>query len=60
MWQNPMQMISAFFQFKNQFQGNPQAEVQKLMQQGRLTQPQLDQLQAQARQFQQMLERVKF
>lgn len=55
MFNNPMAMIQSFIQFKNNFQGDPQAEVQKLMQSGRLSQVQLNQLQQMARQFQQML-----
>lgn len=52
---NPMQMIQAFNQFKKNFKGNPQEEVQKLLSSGRMSQQQLNALQAQASQFQNML-----
>lgn len=52
---NPMQMIQQFNQFRQQFQGDPQQEVMKLLQSGRMNQSQLNQLQAMAQQFQQML-----
>ena len=54
-FQNPMQMIQQFNQFKNAFQGDPKAEVQKLLTSGKLSQQQLNQLQAMARQFQGLL-----
>lgn len=54
MMQNPMQMIAQFNQFRQNFQGDPQAEVQKLIASGRMSQQQLNQLQAMATQFQQM------
>lgn len=31
---NPMQMIQKFMEFKNNFKGNPQEEVQKMLQSG--------------------------
>lgn len=52
---NMMQMIQQFQQFKNNFQGDPKAEVEKLLQSGRMSQQQLDQLQAAARQFMQLM-----
>ena len=52
---NPMQMMQAFTKFQNEFRGDPKAEVQKLLQSGRINQQQLNQLQAMAQQFQQML-----
>lgn len=51
----PMNIIQAFNQFKQNFQGNPQEEVQKLLTSGRMSQNQLNQLQAMAKQFQSML-----
>lgn len=45
------QMIQQYQQFRSQFQGNPQQEVQKLLQSGKISQQQLDQAQAIARQF---------
>ena len=52
---NPMQMIQQFNQFKQNFKGDPQQEVMKLLQSGKMNQQQLNQLQQQASQFQQML-----
>ena len=49
------QMMQQFQQFKANFQGDPKAEVQKLLQSGQMSQDQLNQLQAMARQFQQFL-----
>lgn len=49
------QMMQQFQQFKANFQGDPKAEVQKLLRSGRMSQDQLNQLQAMARQFQQFL-----
>jgi len=54
-FQNPMQMIQQFNQFKKTFQGDPKAEVQKLLTSGKLNQQQLNQLQSMAQQFQQFL-----
>ena len=56
---NPMQMIQKFMEFKNNFKGNPQEEVQKMLQSGQITQQQLDQAQQMAQQFQQMLGGMK-
>ena len=53
--QNPMQMIMQFNQFRQNFQGDPQAEVQKLIASGQMSQQQLNQLQAMATQFQNMM-----
>jgi len=51
-----MQMMQQFKQFKETFQGDPKAEVEKLLQSGRLTQAQLNQLQQMAKQFQSLIE----
>lgn len=51
-----MQMLQQFKQFKETFQGDPKAEVEKLLQSGRLTQAQLNQLQQMAKQFQGLME----
>ena len=48
-------MMQQFQQFKADFQGDPQQEVQKLLQSGKITQQQLDQIQQMAKQFQAML-----
>lgn len=49
------QMMQQFQQFKTNFQGDPKAEVEKLLQSGKMSQQQLNQLQAMAQQFQQFL-----
>ena len=51
-----LQMMQQFKQFKETFQGDPRAEVEKLLQSGRLTQAQLNQLQQMAKQFQSLME----
>ena len=56
---NPMQMIQKFMEFKKNFRGNPQEEVQKMLQSGQITQQQLDRAQQMARQFPQMLNSMK-
>ena len=48
-------MMQQFQQFRANFQGDPKAEVQKLLQCGKMSQNQLNQLQAMAQQFQQFL-----
>nr|DAG49797.1 MAG TPA: Protein of unknown function (DUF2680) [Caudoviricetes sp.] len=48
-------MVQQFQQFKQSFQGDPKAEVEKLVQSGRISQQQLNQLQQAATQFQQLL-----
>nr|DAE37301.1 MAG TPA: hypothetical protein [Bacteriophage sp.]DAU43575.1 MAG TPA: hypothetical protein [Ackermannviridae sp.] len=49
------QMMQQFQHFKQNFQGDPKKEVEKLLQSGRMNQQQLNQLQAMAQQFQQLL-----
>lgn len=49
------QMMQQFQQFRQSFQGDPKAEVQKLLQSGKMSQQQLNQLQAMAQQFQQFI-----
>lgn len=51
MFNNPFQMIQQFNNFKANFNGNPQAEVQKLLTSGRINQNQLNQLQMMAKSF---------
>lgn len=46
------QMLQQFQQFRQSFQGDPKAEVQKLLQSGKMSQQQLNQLQMMAQQFQ--------
>lgn len=48
-------MMQQFQQFRANFQGDPKAEVQKLLQSGKMSQSQLDQLQNAARLFSQMM-----
>ena len=48
-------LVQRFQQFKSTFQGNPQQEVQKMLQSGRITQQQLNQAQAFAQQFQALM-----
>ena len=51
-----MNMLQQFKQFKEQMQGkNPQEEINKLLQSGKISQQQLDQAQQLARQFQGLL-----
>lgn len=50
------QMVQQFNQFKANFKGDPKAEVEKLMQSGKLTQQQLNQLQQMAKQFQSLIQ----
>ena len=49
-------MMQQFQQFKAGFQGDPQQEVQKLLQSGKMSQQQLKQLQAMAKQFQSLMQ----
>lgn len=49
------QMMQQFQQFRNNFQGDPKQEVEKLLQSGKMSQAQLNQLQAMAQQFQSFL-----
>ena len=48
-------MVQQFRQFQQTFQGDPKAEVAKMLQSGALTQEQLNRAQAMARQFQNLL-----
>ena len=49
------QMMQQFQQFKANFHGDPKAEVEKLLQSGKLNQQQLNQLQQMAKQFQSLM-----
>lgn len=49
------QMRQQFQQFRQSFQGDPKVEVQKLLQSGKMSQQQLNQLQMMAQQFQGLL-----
>lgn len=59
MIRNPMQMIQQFNQFKAHFRGDPQAEVQKLVAQGKMSQQQLNRLQAMANEFQDIMTKYR-
>lgn len=50
------QMMQQFNQFRQNFQGDPQKEVEKLLQSGRMSQQQLNQLQQAAQMFQSLLQ----
>lgn len=45
------QMMQQFQQFRANFQGDPKAEVKKLLQSGAMSQQELNQLQSMAKQF---------
>ena len=51
-----MQMMQQFQQFKANFHGDPKAEVEKLLQSGKLNQQQLNQLQQMAKKFQSLMQ----
>jgi len=55
---NPMQiinMINQFNQFKSSFTGDPRQQVQQLLNNGKMSQNQLNQLMQMANQFQNLL-----
>ena len=52
---NMMQVMQNFQRFKNSFQGNPQQQVQQLLNSGRITQQQYDQAVRTANQLRGML-----
>lgn len=49
-------MMQRFQQFRQTFQGDPKAEVEKLVQSGRISQQQLNQLQQMAGQFRKLMQ----
>ena len=55
----PMQMMQQFMQFKQNYKGNPKEEVQKILQSGKISQQQLNQVQQMAGQFQNLLKGMK-
>lgn len=55
----PMQMVQQFMQFKQNFKGDPKAEVEKMLQSGKISQQQLNQVQQMAGQFQSLLKNMK-
>mgnify|MGYP006902867168 CR=1 FL=1 len=52
---NFQQLMQQFQQFRQSFQGDPKAEVEKLVQSGKISQQQLDQLQQAATAFQSLM-----
>lgn len=48
-------MMKSFNQFASAFQGDPKQKVQELLNSGRMSQEQYNQLQGMAKQFQQMM-----
>lgn len=48
-------MVQQLNQFRANFQGDPKAEVEKLLQSGKMSQQQLNQLQAMAKQFESLM-----
>ncbi len=52
---NFQQMMQQFQQFRQSFQGDPKAEVEKLVQSGKISQQQLNQLQQAATAFQRLM-----
>lgn len=57
--QNNASMIQQFINFRNNFTGNPKAEVMKLVNQGKINQEQLNQLQRKANEFQALMNSFK-
>lgn len=57
---NPMQMMQEFLKFKNSFKGDPKQEVMKLLQNGQMSQQQLNQLQGMAQEMMNMMKGMKF
>lgn len=53
---NFQQMMQQFQQFKATFQGDPKAEVEKLLQSGKINQQQLNMVQGLAKQFQSLIQ----
>lgn len=52
---NAMAMLNQFQQFKNSFNGDPKAEVMKLLNSGQMSQAQFNQYQQLAQQFQNII-----
>ena len=49
-------MMQQYQQFRQSFKGDPKAEVEKLLQSGKINQQQLNQLQQMAKQFQNLMQ----
>lgn len=54
---NPMQMIQQFNQFRQTFRGDPRQQVQNLLDSGQMSQEQFNQLSSMAQMFQQLIGR---
>lgn len=52
---NFQQMMQQFQQFKQTFQGDPKAEVEKMLQSGKISQEQLNMVQGMAKQFESLI-----
>lgn len=50
------QLLQKFKEFRQSFQGDPRAEVQRLLNSGQMTQEQFNQLQGVAQQFMQLMQ----
>lgn len=50
------QLVQQFKQFRQSFQGDPKAEVEKMLQSGKISQQQLNQIQTMAKQFGKLME----
>lgn len=49
-------LVQQFNQFRSTFQGDPKAEVEKLLKSGKINQSQLNQIQTMAKQFESFLQ----
>ena len=54
MMNNAMALMQQFIQFKNNFKGNPQEQIQQMLNSGKITQEQYNQAVKQAQEFQKM------
>lgn len=57
LFNNPMQMIQQFNQFRQTIQGDPRQQVQNLLNSGQMSQEQFNQLSSMAQMFQQLIGR---
>lgn len=51
---NAMTLMQQFIQFKNNFKGNPQEQIQQMLNSGKITQDQYNNAVKQAQEFQKM------
>ena len=51
---NAMALMQQFMQFKNSFKGNPQEQIQQMLNSGKITQEQYNNAVKQAQEFQKM------